>query len=110
MKKTKQDRLAPEELANQQQPYYEFGKPYTWVMGFGWCIIGFYVRHENPLLIRVAHANHFKNAKVDYGRIMTEGPPTGCEWRYEGSVLLLLHAIQRVGEYHGEVPRGPIHQ
>lgn len=89
-------------------PFYIPGRPYMWVMGFGWCIVGFYVCHESPLTIRVAHANHFRNAGVDYGEMAQKGPGANCEWRYEGNSLLHFHAIQRADEYNGEVPLGPI--
>jgi hypothetical protein len=100
--------LTPDEISEHKSPYYVPGRPYVWVMGFGWCIVGYYVRHENPLTIVVAHANHFRNAKVDYGQLIREGPAADCEWRYEGTDLLPFHAIQRVAPYGGEVPRGRI--
>lgn len=103
-------RLSSEDLQRIREsgPFYIPGKPYMWVMGFGWCIVGFYVCHENPLTIRVAHANHFRNAGVDYGVMANEGPAESCEWRYEGNDLLSFHSVIRVIEYHGEVPCGRV--
>lgn len=108
----KKDLLTEKELDQFQDagPFYVPGKPYMWVMSFGWCIIGFYIGHETPLTIRVAHANHFQNAGVDYGVLAQEGPdPTKtCQWRYEGNSLLSFHSILRADDYGGSVPRGRI--
>lgn len=107
MAKGKQDSLGSD-WEKFKGTIYKPGHSYCWVMGFGWCIVGFYIEHLSPLTIRVAHANHFRNANKDYGKLMQEGAGKECEWRYEGNEELTVPAIQRVGEYLGEVPRGNI--
>lgn len=102
------DRMTDAELAEEATPLLVPGRPYLFVMGFGWSIVAFYVRHETPLTIRVAHANHFRNAHKDYGLLITEGAGDDCEWRYEGRAHLSVTAIQRITTYAGEVPRARI--
>jgi hypothetical protein len=108
-KPRKRDVLNQDELATlDDMKFYVPGRAYLWVMGFGWAIVGYYVKHENPLVIRAAHASHFRNAGKDYGLLIQEGGSSQTEWRYEGNELLHFHAIQRVTEYYGEVHRGNI--
>lgn len=99
--------LSTEEM-EECKPLYIPGKPLMWVMSFGWAIVGYYVRHETPLRIRVAHANFFRNANKDYGRLAREGADSNCEWRYEGNEELSFQHIIRTVEFLGEVPNGPI--
>src|SRR5581483_458658 len=99
------DELTEEQVEKFNKTIYEKGKPYLWVKGFGWGIVGFYIDHLSPLFIRVAHCNHFRNAGKDYGRLAIEGAGDECEWRYEGNAEINVMAIQRVVEYHGKVPR-----
>jgi hypothetical protein len=77
-------------------------------MSYGWCIVGFYIEHISPLIIRVAHANHFHQAHKDYGALMRDGGSPNTEWRYEGNNELTIPHIIRAGEYGGKVPRGPV--
>ena len=106
MPKIKMDVLSNDEIMKEKsEPFYVPGRPYLFVMGFGWAVVGFYICHESPMKIRVAHANHFRNANKDYGKLVTEGAGKDCEWRYEGRSLLNETAIQRVDTYAGEVPR-----
>lgn len=90
-------------LANK--PHYVPGQPYLWVMGFGWSVIGFYVKHETPIRIKVAHTNFFRNAGVDYGKIAAGEIPDTCEWRYIGVTCINDSAVQRADEFWGKVPR-----
>lgn len=83
---------------------YERGKSFLWVMSHGWGIIGFYIRHENPLHIRVAHANFFRDAHVDYGTLANEGGVISTEWRYIGNSLITVPHIIRADEYWEKVP------
>jgi len=107
MAKAKREILDSTELAElQERPYYEAGKPYLWTLGFGWAIVGFFVKHTTPTRMMVAHANHFRNAGKDYGRLALEGAGPECEWRYEGlDEINMLHVL-KAQEYFGEVPRG----
>lgn len=95
--------LTREELENVPT-FWEPGKPVMLVLTFGWCIVGFYVRHETPLQIRVKHANHFRNAGVDYGVMSQKGPASTCEWRYEGDETINVNHIIRSIEYGGDIP------
>jgi hypothetical protein len=106
--KVKRDRLKPEELLAFKQPLYEPGLPYIWTLTFGWACVGFYVRHETPLRIRVAHANYFKNAQKSYADLARTGGATNTEWRYLGNYEITVPHIIGTGEYLAEVPRGPI--
>ena len=109
MKTKKIDLLTSSELESiQQRPFYVPGHPYLWVLSYGWAVVGFYVRHETPLTIRVAHTNHFRNANRDYGTLIREGADDKCEWRYEGDDLISFQHIIKVSTFGGEVPRGPI--
>ncbi len=102
-------RLAPQELlAFASRKHYIEGEAYLWIQTFGWACVGFYICHDTPLRIRVAHANHFRAAGVDYGRFAQEGPPPTCEWRYEGNACVREPHVIRCLEYFGEVPRGRI--
>ena len=107
-KSTKGKRLSAEELQAYEAPFWQPGKPVMLVMSFGWCVVGFYVRHETPLQIRLAHVNHFRNAGVDYGVMATEGPGSNCEWRYEGSGVVNINHVLRSLDYGGEVPTSRI--
>lgn len=102
------DGLSAEEMAAEQGPLLIPGRPYLWVMTHGWGIVAFYVRWETPLRVRVAHANHFHEAKKDYGALAQEGAGKDCQWRYEGSAELTFPHLIRWYRYHGDVPRGPI--
>jgi hypothetical protein len=104
----KRDELTEAEVASRRGPYYEPGRPYRWILSFGWVVTGFYITHQDPLTIRVAHANYTRNAGTDWGAFAVEGAPETCDWKYEGEDLLYIPHIQRVSEYHGEVPRGRI--
>ena len=97
------DELTKEQIEQFKGTILKSGKPYLWVLGFGWGIIGFYIEHINPIKLRIAHANHFRNAGKDYGRLATEGAGDDCEWRYEGNVELIETNVQRVIEYLGKV-------
>ena len=107
-KKQKQDRLVPAELAKFSGPLYRPCVPYQWVMTYGWGIVGFYVRHDDPLHILVAHANYFLRAGKDYGRLAREGGGEETSWCYRGTSLLTVPQIIHVCEYFGEVPRAAI--
>ena len=98
---------AKEIMAAKETPFYTPGHPYLWVQGFGWASVGFYVCHEGPFLIRVAHCNHFKNAGKHYGALIQEGSDT-AEWRYEGDTLINVHDIIRHHHFGGTVHRGAI--
>ena len=101
------DRLSDKELAGfLGQEHLESGRAYTWVMGFGWCSIGYYVKHTTPTKIMVAHCSHFKNANTDYGVLATSGAPESCEWRYEGLVEINLSHVLKTTYYGGVVNRG----
>jgi hypothetical protein len=102
------DFLTEEEMAEIREHYYEEGKPYLWTLGYGWAIVGFYVRRESGLFIVVQHANHFRNAGKHYGRIAREGIDAQDSWRYEGLNLVGLGHVLKVQEYFAEVPRGQI--
>jgi hypothetical protein len=108
-KKSKKGRhLTPDELKVYDKPFWVPGKPVMLVQSFGWCVVGFYVRHETPLQIRLAHINHFRNAGVDYGVIAREGPGADCEWRYEGDGTVNVNHVLRNLNYGGEVPTSRI--
>jgi hypothetical protein len=103
------DILSSEELAIQLElKDYIPGHPYVWVMDFGWCYIGYYIRHSNPLVIRVAHKSHFRNAKRDYGKLITEGSDPDCEWRYQGHGIISVPHIISCDPYFGSVHRGNV--
>ncbi len=107
-KPKKRDILMQEEVIHcSEKVLYQAGLPYLFVMSYGWAIVAFYVRHENPLRIRVAHANFFRQANTDYGTL-TEGAPDNCEWMYIGNSVLTEPHILRADEYFGKVPRGRI--
>lgn len=89
-------------------PIYEPGRPYLWVLTYGWAIVGYYADRPEPLIIRVAHANHFRSAGRDYGRLAREGGDSSTQWRYEGTTLIYLPQIHHVDHYMGEVPHGRI--
>lgn len=104
------DMLSNEELEPMKAEgyvFYEAGKPYLWTQGFGWGIIGFFVKYLTPTRIMVAHANHFRNAGKDYGRLGTEGAGPECEWRYEGTIEMNLNATIKAQRYYGMVNRNP---
>jgi hypothetical protein len=105
---TKMLKTLPQEAIEGIEPYWKPGKPVMLVMSFGWCIIGFYVRHETPLQLRMMHANHFRNAGVDYGQIAQSGPSPDCEWRYEGNQVVNWNHVLRVVDYGGEIPTSRI--
>jgi hypothetical protein len=87
-------------------PFTE-GRPYLFVCSFGWGRVGFYAGMETPLMMKIQHCNHFRNATVNYGQMATQGAPAGCEWRYEGGqVIVPVYHILAVMPYAGEVPRG----
>ena len=105
--KKKQDKLDFAEIeAIRSQPILIAGEPYLFVMTYGWAIVGFFVDRPEPLIIRVAHANHFRNAQKDYGRLAMEGGEDNCEWRYEGTSKLAFAQIHHIDDYYGKVPRG----
>jgi len=106
--KRERDRLSPEELGGVRDTYFEPGLPYLWTLGFGWAIVGFYVRRESGLFVVVQHANHFHDAGKHYGLIAREGIDKQSAWRYEGLDLVNLASCQKVQEYHAGVPRGPL--
>ncbi len=102
------DRLTEDELAAHHQPFYTPGVPYQWILPFGWVVVGFYVRHENPLTIRVAHANYYGQAGKTHAALALEGGGSETTWRYMGGRLIPANSFVSVGIYNGEVPRGPI--
>lgn len=108
MSKAKRDRLDEKELmAAAERPLLQPGLPYQFIMTYGWVVVAFYVRHETPLTIRVAHCSYYQNAGKTHAQLAREGG--AAAWRYEGNTTLTTHHILRVVEYHGEVPRGIVH-
>lgn len=103
-------RLPDDELMKlQKRPsLYEPGLPYHWVLTYGWAIVGYYVKHETPLKILVAHANFYIQAHVDHGQLVIKGGSPQTEWRYRGLKLIYEPQVIHVAEYHAEVPHGPI--
>jgi hypothetical protein len=102
-----QTRLAESELAAiEKMPPLTRGMSYMFVMTYGWAIVCYYVDRPEPLMVRVAHANHFHNSHSDYGKMSQDGAVPECEWRYEGTSVLMYTQIHHFDEYHGEVPRG----
>lgn len=104
----KQDLLTEDEIKQFDNTLLVPGRPYLWVLGFGWGIVGYYIKNEGPFNIRLAHGSHFRNAGVDYGVLVNKGPALGCEWRYEGNMTLGISHIIRTVEYYGKVNRGNI--
>lgn len=100
--------LPQEKAALAGKPFYVEGKPYRWILSFGWVVVGFYVCHETPLTIRVAHCSFIRQAHKDWGAFAVEGAAPNTEWRYEGNTLLTVPHILRVSEYMGEVQSGAI--
>jgi hypothetical protein len=108
-KKSEADELTTDELgAIGKDSILIPGRPYLFVMGFGWAIVAYFVCRLDPFTIKVAHANHFRNAGVDYGKFIHGGASATTEWRYEGTTELSVGAIQRKTLYHGKVPRGTL--
>jgi hypothetical protein len=109
--KAKRDKLPAAELEKflQTDTVLEAGRPFLWLMDFGWAKIGFYVKHLAPNRILVAHCNHFRSAGKDYGRLAMEGAESNCEWRYEGVLVEINTAhILQTSPYNGTVNRSPI--
>ena len=103
----KTTRLTEAELeAVRREPIYEPGRAYLWVLTYGWAIVGYFADRPEPLVIRVAHGNHFRAAGRDYGRLSQEGGDASTQWRYEGTVLIYMPQVHHVDRYAGEVPRG----
>lgn len=90
--------------AIRAQPIYEPGRAYLWVLTYGWAIVGYFVDRPEPLVMRVAHGNHFRSAGKDYGRLSQEGDTGETQWRYEGTTLIYVPQIHHVDHYHGIVP------
>lgn len=107
-KQGRQDRLDEAEL--QVRPFYEPGRPYLWTMGFGWGFVGFFVRMESPLEIRVAHANYFRQAHMTWGRLARTGGSEQTTWVYVGDKLLNRTMVLSADLFLGDVPRGPVRE
>ena len=104
------DLLDPAELELESRtPLLIPGHPYLWVLTHGWAVVGFFVKWETPLRIRLAHASHFHDAGKNYERIAQEGIDKKEAWRYEGAEEINFAHEIRVCRYMGQVPRGPIH-
>lgn len=107
--KVERETLSRKELEEAiHRPFYEPGKPYLWVLGFGWGIVGFYVRHETPLKIRVCHASYFHQAHKSWADLARTGGASNTEWRYLGDELVTDIHVIHVAPYHGEVHRGTV--
>ncbi len=104
----KRDRMGADELAEESGPLYETGRPYLWVLSYGWCIVGFYVRHETPLRIRVAHASYYASAGKPHAQMAREGAGPDIKWRYAGREEISAPHVLHVMEYHAEVHRGAV--
>lgn len=87
---------------------YQPGKPLQWVMSYGWVLVGFYVRHESPLKVRVAHANYYIRAGKTHADLAREGAGDETKWCYLGNTEISVPHVLFTDEYFGEVPRGPI--
>lgn len=98
-------RLSKEEItAIHELPMMEPGAPYLFVLTYGWAVVGYYIDRPEPLFMRICHANHFRNAGKDYGRLAREGGGSECEWRYEGIANVMVPHIIRIIPYMGDVP------
>ena len=84
------------------------GEPYQFILGFGWVLVGFYIKHETPLLIRLAHCNYYRNGKKPHSEIATDGAARDAEWRYFGQRVVNINHVLDFGPYNGEVPRGKL--
>lgn len=104
----RREKLTDEEMAQEQAPLYEPGRPYLWVLTHGWCMVGFYVRHETPLRIRVAHASYYATAGVPHSQLAREGPGPGIKWRYLGRGEITVPHVIHATDYHAEVHRGAV--
>ena len=106
---TKRDVLSPEDVMKiGSQPFYKPGTPYQWVLAFGWVAVGFYIKHENPLKIRVLHTNYYQNAGKTHADLATQGASEDTSWRYMGERLISETSVLHVGEYFGKVPRSRV--
>lgn len=104
-------KLTPEELqAARDYKFYVPGRPYLWVLSYGWCMVGFYVEHTTPLRIRVEHGNYYRNAHKSHAELAREGPKPETEWRYVGRDEISFHHVIHVFEYMADVPRDMIKQ
>jgi hypothetical protein len=85
----------------------QYGKPYVFVMTFGWAEVAFYLRTIAPHRMLLAHGSFFVNAGKDYGRLAREGADSSCQWRYEGPIVEInpLHVLKTL-PYMGTVHRG----
>lgn len=83
------------------------GRPYVFVMTFGWAEVAFFVRTIAPHRMLLANGSFFVNAGKDYGRLAREGGDESCQWRYEGDVVEInpLHVLKTL-PYHGVIHKG----
>lgn len=110
MAKKKPDQLTAGEVeAWIGRDFYQPGEAYLWVLGFGWCCVGFFARWESPFEIRVAHASYYRTAGGQtHAALARNGPTPSTAWEYHGDELLNRTQVIRVTNYRGEVPRGHV--
>lgn len=105
MAAAKDDRMTDKEIAAESGPLYDPGRAYQWVLAYGWVLVGYYVRHETPMRIRVAHASYYRVDRQTHAKLCTEGAAPNVAWHYLGSREITAPHILHAGPYCGEVHR-----
>jgi hypothetical protein len=113
--KTRIDRLSAAELAEiageheGDRPFYVPGRAYQWILSHGWVRVGYYVRHVDPLTVRVAHCSYYRSAGGQtHAALSAAGGNAQTAWEYQGDHLIGLPHVLGVSVYHGEVHRGRV--
>lgn len=91
-------------LADYDEPFLIPGERYLFLLTEGWCAVGYYIKYETGLLIRIAHSNYFENAGKSYANFVIEGANKDCQWKYEGNALICITQIIKILKYNGEIP------
>jgi len=103
--------LLPQDQVDEwnRRPFYRPGQAYLWILTHGWCCVGYYLGHLDPITIRVGHSNYYRSAGGQtHAQLARSGGNDQTAWEYTGDEVITVPHVIRCTPYSGEVPHGRV--